>query len=759
MEHHLKRRLNIITACIVGFALFSVYLFFLYQDLEKSFTEIQESTPTKIYSDVTRIAPPLPRRLILEKLKALAYPVKAEGEKIKFELHTAFYPSYLIPESHPQIGDTGEVTLEFESDKLEAPLRIIRLQETEIPDLYLEPELVATLAHAHHQKQIRDVVKFNDIPSSVWQAIIAVEDQHFLEHKGLDPRGLIRAVWVNIKTFSLAQGGSTITQQLVKNLLARRTKNLFKKFNELFLSLILEFKYDKEQILERYLNEVYLGQVGNLEVHGVSEGARLFYGKSLKNLNLAESALMAGLIRGPAVYSPYRHLDRALTRQKIVLQKMVETQQIDEEEMEEALKTPMRFAAPLIEANKAPYFVDYVKASLLDQLKGKLTEEEITNAGFNIYTTLDVRMNKLAQASVYAGVTQVEKNLQIPATERLEGALASVDQTNGYIRVLVGGRKYEESTFNRILNMKRQVGSTFKPVVYLSALQAGKDLKGVPYSPAYPMIDAPWTIEYDRGKQTWTPKNYEKEFMGHIPLRTALAHSVNTVAAQLGWQVGLQKIIDTAKSLGAESDMIAVPSITLGVTEMSPVELLNIYSAIANHGRREELTVIRGITYADGASYAHFVPNPKGFVDPASIDLLIEMLRETFQSGTARSAKAYGWNRPSAGKTGTTSAYRDSWFAGFTPQLTTVVWVGMDQDKSQLALKLTGATAALPIWVEFMKKAHDGQAEIAFPVSDLLSDVRVDIHTGQKALDGCPDTKTRIEKFIKGNEPTEATCL
>lgn len=755
----MKRTGRIITTCIALAALFSLYLAYLYSDLEKSFGEAVESTPTKIYSDVVRVSPPLTRRIIEEQLKVRAYsPVTPAPDVLQFEIHPIRYPATLIPNNHPQISYQGILQLEFDGTSPSAALTKIKAGETELPDFYLEPEIVATLAHSGIVKHIRDVVKFDDVPTHIWQAIIAIEDQHFLDHNGLDPKGLARAIWVNLKTLSFAQGGSTITQQLVKNLMARRTKNIIKKFNELFLALLLEIKYDKEKILERYLNEVYLGQVGNLEVHGVSEGARLFFGKPLAQLNLAECALMAGLIRGPAVYSPYRHQDRAIARQKVVLQKMVETGQIAPEEMEEALITPMRFSAPLTESNKAPYFVDYVKAQLLDQLKGRLTEEEITSAGFNIYTTLDVRLGRAAQAAVFRGVTEVEKNLRIPAGERLEGALASVEQKSGYVRALVGGRKYEDSTFNRILNMKRQVGSTFKPIVALTAISQGKDKNGVPYGPAYPVIDEPWSLEYDNGKQTWAPKNYDKEFLGRILLREALSKSINTVTAKLGWDIGIDNVISTAKKLGVEAKLDPVPSLALGVAEMSPVELLRTYSVIANRGTMEEMTVIRAITYADGSSFAHFVPNPKGFYDATQMDLLIDMLTSTFEIGTARSAKLLGWDRISAGKTGTTSAYRDSWFAGFTPSLTTVVWVGIDSDKSDQSPKLTGATAALPVWVEYMKRAHEGVANEPFFKNEELIEVKIDKKSGKQATSDCPEEMTRTEKFIKGFEPSESGC-
>ncbi|MGK5086869.1 PBP1A family penicillin-binding protein [Bdellovibrionota bacterium FG-2] len=755
---------------LIGTALFGVYLGFLYVQLGRSFVQQSQFIPTRIYSDILRISQPQRRGFILEQLKNRGYEAKLAPESISFEMHQVNYPIYLIPENHPTIDAYGKKTiLKFETPAADAPLQSIEVGGRATPDLYLEPELVATLSRPSQageqksdQNEVRDVIKFDEIPNHVKTAIIAIEDQHFLEHKGFDPRGILRAVWVNIKTRSLAQGGSTITQQLVKNLTARRGKNFFKKINEVFLAILLELRFEKEQILERYLNEVYLGQVGNLEIHGVSEGAKHFFGKRLEELNLAEVALMAGFIRGPGFYSPYTHRARAIDRQKLVLKKMVETGQLAEGEAKEALKMPIRLAPAQTASNKAPYFTDYAKAELIRLLKDRVSEQEIPQAGFHVYTTLDVPLNAAAQKAVADGVAHLDKALKLPPGLKLEGALASVDHHNGFIRALVGGRNYAASTFNRILNMKRQVGSTFKPLVFLAAIKKRTDVHGVPYTPGYPMEDAPWTIEYDNGKQNWSPKNYEKEFLGWTSLRTALAHSVNTVTAKLGYEVGLSEIIQLAKGLGVESDLPAVPSLSLGVAELSPIELLRIYGTLANHGLQEELTVIRGITQDDGTGYARFVFHPKKILESTEADLMTDMLESVFTEGTARTARDLGYKNAAAGKTGTTSHHRDSWFAGYSPQLTTVVWVGLDEaphleelqekGKKKTKLLLTGATSALPIWVNFMNTALLRQPPEGFPQNPDLVDVKLDRKSGKLATSDSPASDVISEKVIRGTE-------
>ncbi len=756
---------------------FVVYLGSLYGQLTLAFSQEQQFVPTRIYSDVSQISVTQPRSSIERKLKSLGYSYKGSPDSIQFVLHPVNYPLYLIPEGNPVLeiinhassSDSPDsalskekpIHLQFEDTSNRSPLKSIEIDSHPLTELYLEPELVATLSRGGEvKKEIRSSLKFSEIPASVWKAIIAVEDQHFLEHKGLDPRGIARAFWVNLKTLSLAQGGSTITSQLVKNLMARHTKNLFRKINELVLALLLELRFDKEQILERYLNEVYLGQVGSLEIHGVAEGAQYFFGKKLEDINLAETALMAGLIRGPGFYSPYRYHSRAVERQRLVLRKMVETGQIAEAEAKAAASMPIRLAPPQNLATKAPYFSDYVKAEILRLLKDKMSEQEITTAGFRVYTTLDTEINESAQRSVSEGITRLEKNLKVPSEERLEGALASVDQKTGYVRALVGGRNYSQSNFNRILNMKRQVGSTFKPVVYLAAFQQKQDSKGIPYGSGYPIEDAPWTLTYDQGKQSWSPGNYEKNFRGWITLKTGLTHSVNVVASKLGYTIGIDKIIQVAHLLGVNSNLPSVPSLSLGAAELSPLELLQVYSTLGNRGLQNELTVVRGITQTSGQDYARFTNSPKQVVEPGPVDLLTDVLQNVFTEGTARGAIKMGFTQPAAGKTGTTNNHRDSWFAGYTPQLTAVVWVGLDQlsIKNKSKVNLTGANAALPIWASFMKSALGHTPLTPFPESPLLAAVPIDTHTGNTAKDDCPASQVQVGKYIQGNEPHDKSC-
>ena len=743
---------------------FPIYLYRLYQQLEVSFDRQDQFIPTRIYSDAARLSAPQPRAAVEERLTRLGYSPTHQDTSLVLKFHSLNYPTYLLPEDHATLtAGEKEVTLLFDGSEKNALLSSIQVAGQEVPELYLEPELIATLSRTGGDapnKEIREYLKFSEIPAPIWKAFIAVEDPRFLEHGGFDPRGLARAVWVDLKTLSRAQGGSTITQQLVKNLMDRHSKSFFLKANEFLLAILLEVKYSKEQILERYLNEVYLGQVGNLEIHGISEGAKYFFGKRVADLNLAEAAMLAGVNRGVGFYNPYKHLDRAVEREKFVLKKMLDAGYIADGEAQAAASSPLRLAPPQISLSRAPFFTDYVKAELIRQLKGKVAEADIPAAGLRVYTTLDPQLNSSAQRAVASGIVDLEKKMGIPAKVRIEGALAAVDQSSGYIRALIGGRSYAQSNFNRILNMKRQVGSTFKPFVYLAAIDKGADAAGVPYGPGHPEEDGPWKLNYDHGHQTWSPRNYENGYRGWISSREALAHSINTVAARLGIEVGLPKIIETARALGIESDLPSVPSLSLGVAELSPIELLRAYATLANHGSRDDLTVIRGIANNDGSDYARFIYHPKQLYPAGSVDLLTDMLQNVFVDGTAAGAIKLGFDRPAAGKTGTTSQYRDAWFAGYTPQLTAVVWVGADQDHAVSAgkLKFTGANSALPIWVSFMKEALAGEPPAVFPISPSLTASRIDRRTGKLASSGCPDDQVTVEKYVIGHEPKDSSC-
>lgn len=783
------KRTKVFVILGVGFTSFlAIYFVILYMQVKASFQSTIEHIPTRIYSNLIHITAPQSRGTITRHLYALGYKPVFSGNSIRFVLHSLTYPIVLLPEGHPtrSLMDQ-EIILEFEDKKDSSELVSIQSEGKNYEDIYLEPELVATLSGNDTSNKIMEPLKLSEIPPMIPAAIIAAEDQHFYSHFGIDPRGFIRAQWNNLKSLSLTQGGSTITQQLVKNLSQRRNRNLFLKINELFLAPMLELQFSKDEILTRYLNEVFLGQIGNLEVRGISEGARYFFGKTVNELNLGEVALMVGIIKGPGYFWPYKHFDRAQGRQRYVLERMLDTGKITQFAYSRALKDPIRLSPPPTASNRAPYFVDFARAEVMKSLSGRFTPEEIESVGFRIYTTLDVAANEIAQDAVQKGIDAIEKRLGITGIIRLQGALATADPSTGEIRALVGGRSYKESNFNRILNMKRQVGSTFKPVVYLTALRANSDGSGGQFTPAYPLEDKKWKWKYDKSQPEYSPANYEKESAGWIPLRKSLSHSINTTTMQLAKMVGMENIIDTARDLGVSEKLLPVPSLALGSVEMSPIEVLNMYLTLANRGERDEPTVIKAIVDPDGQVLAHQEYHPKQRIDPGVADLMTDLLQTVFTDGTAESARAWGFDRPAAGKTGTTNDYRDAWFSGYTPQLVTVVWVGLDQGtiaaeftaakeaaekaaekvdpklakekkKKLPKIHLTGAVAALPIWADFMKRALANSPALPFPPSEFLVEARLDSKTGQLVEGGCLEAQIVTEKVIAGREPRNKTC-
>jgi penicillin-binding protein 1B len=732
------------------FLSFLFYFLYLLHQVEVAFNAPAEFIPTRIYSDVSRVAPGQARQPIEKKLKSLGYTLVEKGDDLTFTLHSPTYPEHLIPAEHPthELKDK-KITFHFDGEKQDSLLESIEAESGSVNDLYLEPEFIATLSA--DKSQIREVLKFEEFPISIPNAIVAAEDQHFYEHFGIDPRGFARALWVNLKTLSLSQGGSTITQQLVKNLMERKNKNLFKKVNELFLAPILEIKYSKQQIFERYLNEVFLGQVGAFEIRGFSEGAKYFFGKNVGDLNMGEIALMVGLIKGPAFYSPYRHLDRAKTRQRYVLERMFETKKITESELKIALQLPIRLSPPPSATNRAPYFVDFVKSEINRLLNEHFQEEEIPELGFQVYTSLDLNMNQIAQETLQTAIPQnPAKNAA------LQGAIVIVDQATSEIRALIGGKNYAESNFNRILNMKRQAGSTFKPIVYASAFRIMQDANGNSFTPAFPLLDEKWGWKYDAKQPIWKPSNYEKESLGWISLKHSLSKSINTTAARLAQKVGLAEIADTARTLGVETKIPLVPSISLGSVELSPMEIVSVYSTLANHGKSSDLSVIKSILNPDGSEYYVNEPRTKEKIDPGIADMMTELLQSVFLEGTAANAVNLGFSRPAAGKTGTTNDYRDAWFVGYTPQLTAAVWMGFDQGTQKS--KLTGANTALPVWVKMMNRILQYEPAIPFPESDHLIDMRLDKFTGQRAESSCSESQVVLEKVIVGREPKKSTC-
>lgn len=684
-------------ACfLVSLTIFFIYCWSLFQSLDTLMQTNLKSLPSVLYSDVFlfRKGEAYEDLFLEDRLNELRIPFEKKGNSLQWIGRDFNYPEYLLKTHESYLAKKDQaILIEVEDGRIEK----IEVDHEERDALILEPTPVAQLAGSSHA--IQKYIPLSEMPTLLLQAIIAIEDQRFLEHVGFDLRGLLRAIWVNLKAKALSQGASTLTQQLVKNLSGAREKTIFRKIKELILAILIEVRYSKDEILEKYLNEVYFGQIGALEVHGVYEAAFYFYNKSLNELSLAEMALMAGIIRGPAYYSPYKYLERALQRKNTVLQKMNELHLISEEQYQAAAGEPLKFSPPRLVNNKAPYFVDFIKAQILQKFSDKISVEDLSTQGLQIFTTLDLQLQRRADQATQNAIEALEKRYKIQRPLRIEGALVVAHAASGFIRALVGGRSYAQTNFNRVLNMKRQIGSAFKPFVYLTALEAGKDENTE-------LEDAPWKMKDRKGK-VWAPQNYEKNYRGKITLREAFIHSLNIPAAKLGIEVGIDKVIEVTQRLGVQEPLPSVPSLSLGSVELPILDVVQAYGTIANTGERVALSAIRTVTDEHNQTIALFHPSSEPVFDAEAMEKLQALLKGVVEEGTAKNLKNLGYAKPAYGKTGTTSFYRDAWFAGFSQGLVGVSWVGFEELKTEgkPPAVLTGASAALPIWAQFFKEA------------------------------------------------------
>jgi penicillin-binding protein 1B len=621
--------------------------------------------------------------------------------------------------------------------------RIVRVTRDghDIGAAALEPE-VLTSADDRPGEDHRPV-RLGDVPLVLINAVLAAEDHRFFEHGGLDPRGLLRAAWANLRAGRIMQGGSTITQQLVKNRLVGSRRTLFRKANEAWLATLVEWRYDKTQILEAYLNEVYLGQRNGRAVRGIGAASRAYFRKEIHQVTPAEAALLAGMIRGPNSYSPATSPDRARARRDVVLARMRELGTLSATDWQAARSEPVRVPPAAATAQPAPYFTDYVRAEL-EQRFGERGDTA------SVYSTLDLALQRFAEAAVVRGLDRLETRLprlrRDEPGRRLQAALVAIDPAGGEIRALVGGRDYAQSQYNRAALARRQPGSAFKPFVYLAALRPrGND---PPALTAASLVDD-MPVALTVGNETWTPRNYNDHYEGRVTVRRALEQSLNAATVRVAESVGLPAVIDTAREMGFDGELAAVPAMTLGAFEATPIELARAYLPLANLGQRPPGAVsVHAVRDRDGEVSPNDAAEAEAAITPAEAYLMTSLLEGVVQSGTGAAARALAPAGTIAGKTGTTNDGRDAWFVGYTSRLVVVVWVGFDGGDTH---GLSGAEAALPIWNEFMRDALAAYPQPAFVVPSGITFANVDLTNGRLANDACP-TQAR-ETFLTGTEP------
>jgi len=575
--------------------------------------------------------------------------------------------------------------------------------------------------------------------------VLAIEDRRFYDHPGIDPIGIMSAAIDNVfGRKKYLRSGSTVTQQLVKNTFLTPEQTLKRKVSEWFMSIALERRLTKEQILTLYLNDVSLGQRGSFAIHGVPEAARLFFSKDVTNLSLSEAATIAGVIQSPSRLSPFNNPDRAKERRNVVLQAMADSGFISQDAAERASKEPLQMAARALDA-EAPYFVDYIG----EELQAKYPKE---TGAIDVYTTLDLHMQRIAQDVVRDGLTRVDELLAKRKRQRAQAALIAVDPRTGDVLALVGGRSYNQSQYNRAIAAKRQPGSSFKPFVYLSAFEHAAAEGRTDLTPATVVIDEPTSWEFNQ--QTWTPGNYDGEFEGPVTLRRALALSRNIPTIKIAETTGYDQVAALWKRVGAATPPRPYPSIALGVFEATPFEIATAYTLFANGGTIKPLHAISRLISNAGKDVALRLDSPRTIARADTTFLVTNMMRSVLNEGTGAGARAAGFTQDAAGKSGTTNDLRDAWFVGFTPEVLTVVWVGLDDNQP---LGLSGTQAALPLWTTFMMRALGGRTSSGFEAPEGIVFVDIDRDTGKVAVPGCP--RVFHESFLAGTAPTEPCTL
>jgi penicillin-binding protein 1B len=683
---------------------------------------------------------------LIDRLNDLGYSHRAEVEQAG-EFTVGRDAVAMIPREGDHKAQTIRIVFGAKRGKPLEPTAVDRVEvvgkKTKADErLTLDAPVITALVPTGREKR-RDV-PLHVIPQHMVNAVLAIEDRRFYEHPGIDPIAIVSAVFSNVfGKNEYLRGGSTLTQQLVKNTFLTQEKTIRRKMTEWFMSVVLERRLAKAQILELYLNDVWLGQRGSFAIHGVAEAARLFFGKDISNVTLSEAAMIAGVIQAPPRLSPFNNPDKARERRNVVLRAMADSDFISADAADRASREPLQVVARALDT-EAPYFVDSVSQELQDRYKNIASTVDV-------YTTLDMYLQHVAEDAVRTGLARVDEILARRKRQPAQAALIAIDPRTGEVLALIGGRSYNQSQYNRAIAARRQPGSVFKPFVYLAAFERAAAEGRSDVTPASVILDEPTTFEFN--EQPWSPGNYEGEYDGPVTLRRALALSRNIVAIKVAESAGYDQVAALWRKVGASMPPKPYPSIALGVFEASPFEIATAYTAFPNGGTLRPLRSIARLV-AGGRDVPVQAPAPKTIARPDTTFLVTNMMRSVLNEGTGAGARAAGFALDAAGKSGTTNDLRDAWFVGFTPELLTVVWVGLDDNQP---LGLSGTQAALPIWTTFMMRALAGHQNVPFQAPEGISFVEIDRDTGRLATPSCP--RVFQEAFIQGTEPTEICHL
>ncbi|PKN19694.1 MAG: hypothetical protein CVU71_04790 [Deltaproteobacteria bacterium HGW-Deltaproteobacteria-6] len=610
----------------------------------------------------------------------------------------------------------------------------------ELESIRLEPEEIGRLISS--KMESRHPVTLAVVSPYLQNAILASEDKRFYSHCGIDILAIGRSLFANIKEQRFAQGASTITQQLARNFFLSPRKTVARKLREVELALIIELRYSKKQILEMYLNKIYLGQAGSQGIYGVEEAAGFYFSKQAKDLSLEEAALLAGIIHSPNRYTHPRNSKAAKERRDKVLLRMQKLAMITEGDFRGASNAPVKLQSRSLPVHLSSYFIDYIQRITREELG----TEKFYHKGYHYYTTLDPFHQAAAEEALARGLSTIEKTA-LPAGEPLQAALVAIDPKTGAITAMVGGRNYGQNRFNRAVDAKRQPGSAFKPFVLLAALSQSLASHG---SITLSTLVSGEPISLPTPEGTWTPTNFEYKKYGNITIRKTIEDSINTATVRLANDVGFKEVLKTARLAGITSPLLPVPSMALGSFEVTPLELAYAYATMASGGIRFERFPLFSVTTADGDAIITRTVRQKQVFDPRVTYLAGYALEGVLERGTAKEAKSLNINFPVSGKTGTTNGNRDSWFVSYTPDIVCAVWVGYD---SGADTGLTGAAGALRINARFLRALYSQAGPSAVVVPEGIETAVIDPVSGYLVTASCP--KTFKEAYLAGTEPKE----
>lgn len=725
---HLLLKLTIAGCVIAG-----LILAYFDAKITSTFTNKMWELPATVYARPLElfVGANLTKSDLAFELESLGYrPVSSPGEPGQSAQNGNRFDIYTRGFKFPQEREPARrVKLVLEGDRVAS----LSSRGLDLDLMRLDPVRIGGIYPSHGEDRL--LVRIDDVPEAIRLGLLAVEDRNFYEHWGFSIIGIGRALLSNLRSGQVVAGGSTVTQQLVKNYYLTPERTLIRKLTEVVMAVLLEFHSTKDEILESYINEVYLGQEGPRSIHGFALAARHYFDTPLDQLGLHQQALLIGMIKGPSLYNPLRNPDRARQRRDVVLDVMAGQEVISPEHALIAKAMPLGLNGQGRIRNSYPAYLDLVRR----QLRLEYHDDDLTTLGLSIFTSFD----PLIQRKIERSTTEVMDELDSSGV--LQSATVVTRFDTGEVAAVVGGRNVRYAGFNRALDARRPAGSLLKPAVYLAALEQPEK-----YTLTTPLEDSKVTVEGPSGKQ-WQPRNFDRISHGDVLLHTSLSKSYNLATARLGMTLGLDSVVDILRRLGIDGPIPEVPSLTLGAGEYSPMDMAAMYQTIAAGGFRMPLRSIRDIVDARGQALRRYPLEYDRTVSLQAMHLLHYAMREVVREGTGRGVYRFlNSDFEVAGKTGTTNENRDSWFAGFSGDLLAVSWIGHDDNKST---ELTGSSGALKVWAHFMAAAS--QRSLSYRMPDGIQTHWIESQTGQLTLEGCPNA--RLLPFIVDSQPLEST--